>query len=85
MSLRYKGVPDRGANKQADNVYSLCFCKFVAVNVRLDDRQCRVHEHREYPCGENNCGCSDYRPNVVKTHPNHWPRCVCGHIAQMHD
>lgn len=83
--LRYKGVPDPGANKQVDDLPKLCLCRFVAVGERLDDSQCETHEHRKYACDVQGCTCSDYRPNKVKTSPGHWPRCVCTHIAQEHN
>ena len=83
MSLRYKGKPDRSANKQYDALPNLCTCRFVAVGFSMDGHGCKVHTGLYYPCDQ--CSCGDYRPNAVKKFPNHWPRCVCGHIAQEHN
>lgn len=84
MSLRYKGVPQRGQNIQADELIELCFCRFIAVGVPLDGRECSLHGTRAFGC---DCcqGCTNYRPNRVKEFPTHWPLCVCGHIAQEHN
>lgn len=84
MSLRYKGKPDLNKNRQADELWELCFCKFVCVGEPMDSRSCKAHTDRAYPCGECK-GCTDYRPNAIKKAPNHWPSCVCGHIAQEHN
>ena len=83
ISLRYKGKPDRGANKIADDLIELCFCRFVAVGFPMDGKECPVHGTKSYGCDE--CICTNYRPNKVKTAPVHWPRCICGHIAQEHN
>lgn len=83
MALRYKGIPDRGANKQADDLPPLCFCRFMGVGQPLDGWECDVHGLNKFGC--DHCQCIDYRPNEVKKRPRHWPRCVCGHIAQQHN
>lgn len=85
VSLRYKGKPDRGANHQADKVIELCFCRFVAIGEPMDGSKCDIHGTRAYVCEVGICQCSNYRPNVAKEYPNHWPRCQCGHIAQEHN
>lgn len=82
MPLIYKGKPYRPANRQADDVPKVCFCKFVAVGEPVDRNGCEVHIHEKYKCGQ--CNCSNYRPNRVKTTQNDWPRCTCSHIAQEH-
>ena len=83
MALRYKGKPHRGSNTQVDKVPELCFCEFVAVGFPLRNTHCNVHSSSYYGCDE--CECTNYRPNTVKLRPTHWPRCVCGHIAQEHN
>lgn len=83
--LRYKGKPNLGANKQVDKLPSLCFCRFIAVGVAMDQKDCETHTKDSYRCDVRGCTCYDYRPNAIKTAPNHWPRCVCGHISQEHN
>lgn len=83
MSLRYKGIPDKGSNVIADKLSPLCFCRFVAVGMPLLSVECEVHNDDCYGCDD--CMCADYRPSRIKEYPSHWPRCVCGHIAQQHN
>lgn len=84
MSLRYKGVPQRGMNRQVDDLPTLCFCEFVFVGMPLKADKCETHKGQQFGC--DFCQwCSDYRPVKVKKSPNHWPRCTCGHIAQDHN
>lgn len=84
MSLRYKGKPDRGANVIADGSrFSICLCKFIRVGFSMDTTNCKVHSNLYYACDQ--CHCGDYRPNTEKKSPNHWPLCVCGHVAQEHN
>lgn len=61
-----------------------CGCVFVEVGMPLDASACQIHENRPYSCDMVGCTCLDYRPNKKKERPNHWPLCVCGHIAQDH-
>lgn len=84
MSLRYKGKPQLSANVQYDErpIDWPCVCKFRGVGFSLDNAGCKVHPNDTYPCRETRC--HDYRPSKVKLSPNHWPRCVCGEIAEMH-
>ncbi len=69
-----------------------CTCKYVAAKVGMDTTNCKVHTKEHYKCGEANCHCTNYRPIAEPKGPRHdglpgknWPRCDCGHIAQMHD
>lgn len=62
----------------------LCGCKFVAIGQPLDRSDCTVHQNRPYP-RRGITLCQDYRPSEVKKSPTHWPKCVCGEIAQQHD
>lgn len=83
MSLRYKGMPHKGSNRQVDKLDPLCLCTFVAIGEPLDASRCTVHLQFVYSC--DRCLCFDYRPAYIKMSPAHWPRCVCGHIAQGHN
>lgn len=79
MLKKYEKYP----NKQADAVPEVCMCKFVAVGEPLDGKGCSIHGTKKYSCPERNC--LDYRPKAPKLSPKHWPRCVCGEIAQEHN
>lgn len=80
--LRYKGKPERGSNRQADAFEPICKCEFIRVGLPMNSVQCSVHKELEYQCDQ--CMCHDYRPSEPKLNPNHWPRCVCGHVAEEH-
>lgn len=60
-----------------------CRCSFIAVGRPLDAEGCYMHKDGPYPCTRT--GCADYRPNKPKLSATHWPRCVCGEIAQEHN
>lgn len=83
MSLRYKGIPQRGSNRIVDSFPELCLCKFTIVGFPLDNNKCTIHHQLFYAC--DRCTCVDYCPQEEKKYPNHWPLCTCGHIAQEHN
>jgi hypothetical protein len=87
MNFRYKGKPNPGANRRADRVEPVCFCTFRGVGKTLGNQiNCEIHRTQErYGCNMLGCPCDDYKPSSVKRSPGHWPRCVCGHIAQEHN
>lgn len=60
-----------------------CRCKFVAIALPMDSRECDVHYMAPYPC--DHCFCTDYKPSD-KPRPNEgWPTCICGHAAISHN
>ena len=60
-----------------------CNCKFIAIDKPLDNTNCAIHIKATYTCERTSC--DDYRPARTKLSPTHWPRCVCGEIAQDHN
>jgi len=44
MALRYKGVPEKGANKIADKLPDFVSVALVAVGFPLNDSECSVHD-----------------------------------------
>ncbi len=67
-----------------------CSCKFIAVGEPLDNRGCSYHTALQYKCDVCKAlrmedKCMNYRPSRPKRASNHWPLCVCGHLAQDHN
>ena len=60
-----------------------CLCLFTAVGKPMNSQGCEVHSNFAYKC--DCCSCEDYRPSSERRSQTHWPKCVCGHIAQDHN